>query len=158
MEEYQKNQLSEVEKAIHKDDKKTQNRHRDEFGKFIPGFSGNPEGIGGFKDNPHLVNRGGRPKNAQRFGYWLQFFKDMTAKEFREYGKQKSEDEMYVAEVLAYQRVLNSRTDLGEYKDLADRTEGKPAQQVNLNGEMSLYHLLGDLTGEDNSQEPTEDN
>ena len=96
----------------------------------------NPAGKGGFKDNPENINRDGRPKNDQRFGYWLPFFKSLTSKEFVEYGKEKKQDDMFVAELIAYERVKNSRKDLGEYKDLADRTEGKAPQSLELTGKI----------------------
>lgn len=105
---------------------------RDSFGRFLPGKSGNPSGKGGLADNPENINFGGRPKNEQRFGYWLQFFKDMTNAEFIKYPKTRNEDDMYVAEVIAYERVLNSRKNLKEYKDLADRTEGRAVQSLDL--------------------------
>ena len=96
----------------------------------------NPEGKGGLQERPEDINRTGRPKNEQRFGYWLQFFKNLTSKEFKEYALSRNEDDMYVAEIIAYERVKASRKDLGEYKDLADRTEGKALQTMKHEGDM----------------------
>ena len=89
-----------------------------------------------------LHNNSIRKKNEQRFGYWLQFFKDLTSKEFLDYAKNKDQDEMYVAEIIAYERVKNARTDLNEYKDLADRTEGKALQTTSISGDLKLQNLL----------------
>jgi hypothetical protein len=90
------------------------------------GVVNNPTGKGGFQEHPELINEGGRPKNEQRFGYWLQFFKNLTVAEFLEYARTRTQEEMYVAEAIAYERVAKSREDLKEYIDLANRTEGLP--------------------------------
>jgi hypothetical protein len=132
--------------------------NKDSKGRFLPNNIANPTGKGGFKDNPENINFGGRPKNSQRFSYWLQFFKDMTSKEFNEYAKKRKVNDMYVAEIIAYERVKNSRTDLREYQDLADRTEGRPTNNTNITGDLTLVTLLEDLTGEDITQKLTEDN
>lgn len=96
----------------------------------------NPTGKGGLQERPEDINRTGRPKNEQRFGYWLQFFKNLTSKEFKEYALSRNEDDMYVAEIIAYERVKASRKDLGEYKDLADRTEGRALQTMKHEGDL----------------------
>ena len=88
------------------------------------------------QERPEDINRTGRPKNEQRFGYWLQFFKNLTSKEFKEYALSRNEDDMYVAEIIAYERVKASRKDLGEYKDLADRTEGRALQTMKHEGDL----------------------
>lgn len=92
----------------------------------------NPNGIGGFGDNPENINPGGRPKNIQRVGYWLQFFKDMTFDELNAYVKERTLNEMYVAELLAYEQVLKSRESFKMYKDMIDRTEGRAPQKIDL--------------------------
>lgn len=107
---------------------------RDAQGRFIPGISGNPTGQGGFKENPQNINPGGRPKNEQRFSYWLQFFKDMKFGELEKYRETKPFSEMYTAELAAYNRVMNAITNFEEYKDLADRTEGKAKQLIENTG------------------------
>lgn len=105
---------------------------RDASGKFLPSSIANPTGKGGLGDNPQNINEGGRPKNQQRFGYWLQFFKNMTNEEFINYAKVRGQSQMFVAELIAYERVLNARNNLKEYKDLADRTEGRAVQSIDL--------------------------
>ena len=92
----------------------------------------NPTGKGGFGDHPELINPGGRPKNSQRYDYWLQFFKDMDVTSFREYRNTRKEDDMYVAEAQAYQRIAESLKSLEVWKVVADRTEGRAAQAIDM--------------------------
>lgn len=66
------------------------------------GGNRNPNGKGGFKKG-ESGNPGGRPRNIQRYDYWIQFFKDMSVTEFKQYAKTRKEDDMYVAEVQAMQ-------------------------------------------------------
>src|SRR5690606_6432997 len=97
----------------------------------------NPIGKGDFKDNPQNINKDGRKlRNVQRFSYWLQFFKNMTIKELTTYAQNRLEEDMYVAENIALNRVINARKHLDEYKDLADRTEGKAPQTIKHEGEI----------------------
>ena len=94
--------------------------------KFIP----NPNGKGGFADNPQNINPGGRPKNEQSFTYWMKYFKNLTVEEFLVWEKSNPKKTRYVAADIAYNRVFNSRKDLQEFKELADRTEGKSPQTL----------------------------
>lgn len=130
-----------------------QDENRNPDGTFKMGNNANPEGKGGLQERPEDINRDGRPKNEQRFGYWLQFFKNLTSKEFKEYPLTRSEDEMYVAEIIAYERVKASRKDLGEYKDLADRTEGRATQTMKHEGDL-ITGLKVEIV---NGTEPTSD-
>lgn len=90
----------------------------------------NPTGKGGFAEHPENINRDGRTKNEQRVGYWLQFFKNMTGKEFKDYLSSRSADDMYVAEVFAVERIKRARTNLEDYDRVVDRTEGKSQQTL----------------------------
>ena len=94
----------------------------------------NPKGKGGFKDHPELINAGGRPKNSQRYDYWLQFFKDMDVAKFRAYAKSKPESKMFVAEIQAYSRIAESLKDVKTWQIVADRTEGRASQSVAVTG------------------------
>ncbi len=118
-----------------------QNNIRDEKGRFLPNNLANPTGVGGFQNRKDDINIGGRPKNEQRFGYWLQFFKDMTVDEFAHYTNVRDIKKMYMAEAIAYERVKLARKDLNEYKDLADRTEGKAVVNTNIFGDISLRRI-----------------
>ena len=94
----------------------------------------NPTGIGGFKDNPQNINPGGKPKKQQLFSYWLPFFKDLPDSEFDSYIKTRGKGNMYMAESIAYERVKQSKADTSEYKDLADRTEGRAVSRTEITG------------------------
>lgn len=90
----------------------------------------NPEGKGGFQDHPELRNPGGRPKNDESFTYWMRTFKNMTVREFLAWERENPEDDRTVAASIAYARVGAARSDLAEFKEVADRTEGKSIQRV----------------------------
>ena len=108
----------------------------------------NPTGKGGFQDHPELINAGGRPKNSQRYDYRLQFFKDMDVTSFKNYRNERKEDDMYVAEAQAYQRVVESLKDINAWKVVADRTEGRAAQAVDYttNGKDIVIPILGGIS------------
>lgn len=88
----------------------------------------NPTGKGGFKEHPELINAGGRPKNIERFDYWLQVFKDLSKKEFDKLENQKKGD-WPMAKFTAYERYKKIR-ELREFQEVANRTEGMPKQTV----------------------------
>ena len=90
----------------------------------------NPQGKGGFQDHPELRNSGGRPKNDESFTYWMRVFKNMTVNEFLAWEKENPMDDRTVAASIAYIRVGKARADLAEFKEVADRTEGKSIQRV----------------------------
>jgi len=94
----------------------------------------NPTGIGGFGDHPELINAGGKPKKQQLFSYWLPFFKDLPDDEFDKYIKTRGKGNMYMAESIAYERVKQAKADMSEYKDLADRTEGRAVSRTEVTG------------------------
>lgn len=117
--------MTEIKKEIEKPKKK------------IP----NPTGKGGFRDHPELINAGGRPKNSQRYDYWLQFFKDMDVETFKKYSKSKSEKEMFVAEAQAYARIAESLKNVKTWIMVADRTEGKASQSVDVTSQGERLHM-----------------
>ena len=91
----------------------------------------NPTGKGGFKDNPQNIGDG-RPKNQQSITYWMHQFLDMTQKEFKDWD---SKDKPMAA-VLAHKAVENSKVELPERKEVADRTEGRAKQTFEHAGEV----------------------
>lgn len=101
----------------------------------------NPTGKGGFGDNPE--NRSdGRWSKENSFSYWYNYFKAMTVKEFKHYERTHGDDNMTVAESLALVRVTKSRSDLREFQEVADRSEGKAQQKIEIKNDYS------DLTDE----------
>lgn len=96
-------------------------------------FNRNPEGKGGLGDHPENINAGGRPKNQESFTYWMNHFKNMPVKEFLVWEKVTPEESRSVAADLAYNRVFNARKHLDEFKEVADRTEGRSKQPIEMN-------------------------
>jgi hypothetical protein len=107
---------------------------RNENGQLLPGVVLNPEGKGGFQDHPELINPGGRPKNQESFTYWMNFFKNLATDEFLGWLKNNPTSSRTVAADIAYTRVFNARKELDEFKEVADRTEGKAPQTVRHEG------------------------
>ena len=93
----------------------------------------NPTGKGGFKDNPQNIGDG-RPKNQQSITYWMHQFLDMYQDEFDAWVKDTSDKPM--AAILAHQAVKNSKAELPERKEVADRTEGRAKQTFEHQGEV----------------------
>lgn len=89
----------------------------------------NPTGIGGLQERPEDINFGGRPKNAESFAYWYRVFKDMSVKELKEWPSKNPEETRTVASDLAFTRVINSKKDLKEFQEVADRSEGRAVQR-----------------------------
>ena len=88
----------------------------------------NPNGKGGFGEHPENINYGGRMKNQERYGYWLDFFKNLTREEFKKYGTEHPE--MSMAAFAAYSRIAKTIDELREFQEVANRTEGMPKQTV----------------------------
>lgn len=89
----------------------------------------NPTGKGGFAEHPEHISPGGFKKEAT-YGYWLSYFKNLPLDEFVTYPKKS----MNMAAAAAYQRVKKSVENLQEFKEVADRTEGKPIQPTEVSG------------------------
>lgn len=91
----------------------------------------NPTGKGGFQDHPELRSNGRWDKNNS-FSYWMNFFKQLDKDVFLTWEKENPKHSM--AASLAYARVFKSRTDLKEFQEVANRTEGMPKQSMELSG------------------------
>lgn len=96
----------------------------------------NPTGKGGFQEHPELINAGGRPKNQESFTYWFNFFKNLTGDELKQWALDNTPDNRTTAAHLAYMRIRNAEGSLKEFKEVADRTEGKPRQPIGIDGEL----------------------
>lgn len=91
----------------------------------------NPTGKGGFGDNPQ--NRSdGRWSKEGSFAYWFSKFKDMTDDELEQWKKDVPPGQRKVACSLALTRIENAKSKLDEFKEVADRSEGKPKQAIDL--------------------------
>lgn len=90
----------------------------------------NPEGKGGFGERPQDISPGGW-KKENVFSYQFKRFMNMSEQEFRDFSK-TPKDTMTMAERLAYNRVLNADKSLPDFKEIADRTEGKAFQGMDI--------------------------
>jgi hypothetical protein len=96
----------------------------------------NPEGKGGFGDNPQNINAGGRPKNAESFAYWYRQFKEMTVAQLESWQDNNPRETRTVASDLAFTRIINAKKDLKEFQEIADRSEGKAVQTMKHEGDL----------------------
>ena len=94
-----------------------------------PGWNPNPTGKGGFQERPQDISPGGWDKNNS-FSYWLNYFKTLKIDEFKAY-KQEHPD-MTMAALAAYARAGKMIEDLPEFREVADRTEGKAKQNFDI--------------------------
>lgn len=101
-------------------------------------FNRNPTGKGGFQDHPELINAGGRPKNQESFTYWINFFKNLTVEDFKNWQKEIPDNKRTVAANLAYARVVSALSSLKDFREIADRTEGRPTQQIRNSGSLNF--------------------
>lgn len=92
----------------------------------------NKNGVGGFGDNPQHRNNGAW-KKTETFRYWFNLFKEMTIEEFDKWQKDNLEDKRTVAADLAVKRIVKSQTDLREFQEVANRSEGMPKQTFETN-------------------------
>jgi hypothetical protein len=105
----------------------------------------NPNGKGGFKDHPE--NRSdGRWDKDNSFSYWFNYFKSLSVEDFKKYETTKTDKERSMAETLAYARVFKARSDLKEFQEVANRTEGMPKQPIEHSGEIGERIALDEKT------------
>lgn len=85
----------------------------------------NPNGRGGFGDNPQ--NRAnGRWSKDTSISYWYNHLIRLDLKEFNDF------EPTTMAQNLAYQAVKESLNELNYLKEVTDRTEGKASQQTDI--------------------------
>ncbi len=97
----------------------------------IPPQKRNPEGKGGFGDNPQNRNPGGW-KKEESISYNINKLMRLNKKDFEEYPKKNKN--MTIAEEIAYNRLANARWLLNEAVFVTDRTEGKAKETVEFEG------------------------
>lgn len=107
-----------------------QDSARDEKGRLLPGQTANPEGKGGFQDNPDLRSDGRWSKDTS-ITYWYNKLGRMTDKE-REAFKPETDFQR-----IALKRIAMALGDdelaLKATKEITDRVEGKPKQDIDMN-------------------------
>ena len=95
----------------------------------------NPEGKGGFQERPQDRSDGRwKPENSQ--SYCLNKFLHMTEEELANWWKSTTPKTRTVAQVIAYERVIKARKELPDYKEVADRTEGKSVERTEISGSL----------------------
>jgi hypothetical protein len=108
----------------------------------------NPEGKGGFGDNPKNRNPGGW-KKENTISYQYNRFMNMDPDELAEFADIPNKDKTVAMEI-AYQRVLASKKSLADVKEITDRTEGKAPQNIDLtSGGEQIAPILVKFIGED---------
>lgn len=90
----------------------------------------NPNGKGGFGDNPQNQSPGGW-KKENTISYQYSRFINMTPNQLKDFAK-LPDDEKTMAMVLAFNRVLAANKSLPDMKEITDRTEGKSKESVDL--------------------------
>lgn len=113
----------------------------------------NPNGKGGFGDNPDHRNPGGW-KKENTISYQYNRFMNMTPDELIEWSKTPN-SERTVAMDLAYARVLAARKSLPDIKEITDRTEGKAPQFIGIGGETEYKKALVEFIGDDGDNDTT---
>jgi len=96
------------------------------------GVPNNPMGKGGFKDNPQNRSSGSWSKESS-ISYWYRYFLSLTVEEFESFFKNNPEKKTLRACKVAYEWSKQLETDMPTLKEITDRTEGRPNQQVDLN-------------------------
>lgn len=92
-------------------------------------FNRNPNGAGGFGDNPHHRNNGNW-KKTQTFRYWFDLFKEMSVEEFEEWQRKNPKSVRTIASELAFTYIVKARSDLRTFQEVSNRTEGMPKQPI----------------------------
>lgn len=93
----------------------------------------NPTGKGGFAEHPENRSNGRWDKDNS-FSYWFNAFKAMSVKEFESWKDKNPPAERSMAAQLAYKRIKNAVTELQDFREVADRTEGKAVQSIEHTG------------------------
>ena len=98
-------------------------------------YNRNPNGNGGFKDHPENKSNGmWRKEDSQ--SYCLNMFLKMSEEEFLKWASENPPAERTIAQTLAYNRVVKAKTDLKNYKEITNRTEGMPRQTIDLDSKV----------------------
>ncbi len=85
----------------------------------------NPEGKGGFADNPQ--NRAnGRWSKDTSISYWYNHLIRLDLADFESFNPST------MAQDLAYKAVVEAQKELNYLKEITDRTEGRPNQQTDI--------------------------
>jgi len=106
----------------------------------------NPTGKGGFGDNPQNASPGGW-KKENTISYQYNRFMNMTPEQLKTFVK-APDSEKTMAMVIAFGRIEAAPKSLPDAKEIADRTEGRAAQSIELNSVGEIIHKFEDLDDE----------
>ena len=105
-------------------------KDRQEGGQFAPGNNANPEGKGGFGDNPENRSSGHWDKE-ESISYWYNKLLRMTDEEYEKWQPANR------AQRIALKRIITAEGGdelaLKTTKEITDRTEGRPKQDIDMN-------------------------
>ena len=85
----------------------------------------NPDGKGGFADNPQNRANGRQSKDTS-ISYWYNHLIRLDLSDFKDFKPST------MAQDLAYKAVKQSLEELNYLKEITDRTEGRPNQQTDI--------------------------
>jgi len=111
------------------------------------GVVNNPNGKGGFADNPQNKANGRWSKDTS-ISYWYNHLIRMDLQEFEEF------EPTTMAQRLAYNSIIEAKAELNYLKEVTDRTEGKASQQTDItsNGStISTTPIIQFIDTEDNA-------
>lgn len=90
----------------------------------------NPTGKGGFQERPQDISSGSW-KKENTISYQYRRFMNMDPDELKAFAKLPSKEKTVAMEI-AFRRVVASYKSLADTKEIADRTEGKAKEFVDL--------------------------
>lgn len=103
---------------------------REKNGQFAPGQSGNPSGKGGFADNPENRSSGHWDKENS-ISYWYNKLLRMTDEEFEKWQPKNKAQRIALKRIVAAEG--GDELALKNTKEITDRTEGRPKQDIDMN-------------------------
>lgn len=89
------------------------------------GTVNNPNGKGGFGDNPQNRSNGTWSKDTS-IGYWYNHLVRLDIKDFETF------EIKTMAQQLAYNAIIEAKAELGYLKEVTDRTDGKSIQPTDV--------------------------
>lgn len=102
----------------------------------------NPDGKGGFGDNPQNRNPGGW-KKEESISYQYNRLGRMSDEEFAEYTPKTK------FERIAYNRIKDAEDSLNDTKEITDRVEGKAPQSIDMTSKGESINAYAGLTTEE---------
>lgn len=101
------------------------------------GNNNNPTGKGGFQERPEDIAKG-RWSGETSISYNMNKLIRATVDDVKTWIEKHPEATRTMAEELAFNAVVAARKDLAYLKEVTDRTEGKPKQDVNHEGGIEI--------------------